>query len=245
MGKENTPPAVQVICIDVFPGRGRRETSVSDETRIVKCPEEFTPLFSQAEKIMDGFFSDLEREPEKGRIQIQGVRYMLMRTDSISIELQEELRKTFGEAGARQIRYKLARACGIRDARLFAERLGVEDPAMKLALGPVHFAHVGWANVDIFEESAPQPNEDYFLAYDHPYSFEAASYIENGIESSQPVCHMNAGYSAGWCEVSFGVDLKAEEITCRAKGDDQCIFVMAHPKNFKKLTDEFKKKRGL
>jgi predicted hydrocarbon binding protein len=218
---------------------------MANETKVVKCPESFAPLFAQAEQIMQGFFSDLERTPERGQIHIQGVRYMLMRTDSMSIELQEELRKTFGETGARQIRYKLGKACGIRDAKLFAERLKVEDPAMRLALGPVHFAHVGWANVDIFDESAPQPNEDYFLVYDHPYSFEAASYVDNDIVSDHPVCHMNAGYSTGWCQVSFGIDLKAEELTCRAKGDDQCIFVMAHPRNFERLRDEFARARGL
>ena len=218
--------------------------SDTPKTEVVKCREPFTPLFAEAEKIMGSFFSDLKRVPEQGDIQISGVRYLLMRTDSIAIELHEELRKTFGEAGARQIRYKIARACGMRDAKMFHERLKIEDPTMKLALGPVHFAHVGWASVDIFPESAPQPNEDYFLVYDHPYSFEAAAYEANGIKSDHPVCHMNAGYSAGWCEVSFGIDLKAEELTCRAKGDDKCIFVMAHPKNFDKLVGDYKKKLG-
>jgi son of sevenless-like protein len=218
---------------------------MSVQTKVVRCPEPFAPLFASAEQIMDGFFTELQREPDKGQIHIHGVRYMLMRTDSMAIELQEELRKTFGEAGARQIRYKLAKACGIRDAKLFAERLNIEDPTMRLALGPVHFAHVGWANVDIFDESAPAPNEDYFLAYDHPYSFEAASYLDNALTSHHPVCHMNAGYSCGWCQVSFGIDLKAEELTCRAKGDAQCIFVMAHPSNFDRLVREFKAKRGL
>lgn len=215
------------------------------QTKVVKCPEPFAPLFGAAEQIMDGFFTDLQREPEKGQIHIQGVRYMLMRTDSMSIELQEELRKTFGEAGARQIRYKLGKACGMRDAKMFAERLKVDDPTMRMALGPVHFAHVGWANVDLFDDGSPQPNEDFFMAYDHPYSFEAASYIENGIASQHPVCHMNAGYSCGWCQASFGIDLKAEELTCRAKGDAQCIFVMAHPSNFDRLSKEFRVKRGL
>lgn len=221
---------------------------MSDEpspTKVVRCPPPFAPLFSTAERIMEGFFTDLQREPEKGQLHIQGVRYMLVRTDSMAIELHEELRKTFGETGARQIRYKLAKACGMRDAKLFAERLEVEDPDMRLALGPVHFAHVGWANVDIFEESAPQPNEDYFLAYDHPYSFEAAAYVDNGLSSKAPVCHMNAGYSTGWCQVSYGVDLKAEELSCRACGDEQCVFVMAHPRNFSRLRDAFKAKRGL
>ena len=44
-----------------------------------------------------------------------------------------------------------------------------------------------------------------------------------------PVCVMNAGYSSGWCEASFGVPLVAVEILCRAKGDERCRFIMAPP----------------
>lgn len=219
--------------------------SENKKPTLVRCPEPFEPLFAAAEESMGTFFTGLDRKPEKGEITISGERYLLMRAESLAIELQEELRKTFGEAGARQIRYKLAKAAGIRDARMFHERLEVEKPEMKLALGPVHFAHVGWAFVDIFPESAPQPNEDYFLAYDHPFSFEAQSYLDNDLKSDHPVCHMNAGYSCGWCEISFGIDLKAEEISCRAKGDDRCVFVMAHPKNFDRLVREYKEKLGL
>lgn len=215
------------------------------KTKNVKCPEPFVPLFAEAEKFMGGFFGELERDPERGVIEISGERYMLMRTTSMSIELQNELAKTFGDVGADQIRYRLARACGMTDAKMFHERLGVTDPTMKLALGPVHFAHVGWAFVDIFAESAPSPDEDYYLVYDHPFSFEAAAYVDNNNKANRTVCHMNAGYSAGWCEVSFGIDLKAEEISCRAKGDDKCLFVMAHPKHIDARVRETKERYGI
>ena len=209
------------------------------KSSFVRCPEPFRAVFAEAEEIMADFFAGMQRRPDQGKNLVHDERYLLMRTDAMAIELQQELRKSFGEAGARQIRYKLAKACGIRDAKMFHERLKVEDPDMKLALGPVHFAHVGWASVDIFPESTPQPNEDYFLCYDHPYSFEAASYLDNNLQTEHPVCFMNAGYSAGWCQVSYGVELKAEELTCRARGDDKCIFVMAHPKNFDRLVREY------
>ncbi|MCU0722412.1 MAG: XylR N-terminal domain-containing protein [Planctomycetes bacterium] len=212
---------------------------------IVRCPEPFAPLFMQAEDIMGQFFGKLQRIPSEGKITIENVRYILIRAESMAIELHEELRKTFGEVGAGQITYKLGRACGIRDAKAFHERHHVTDPNMKLALGPVHFAHAGWAFVDIFPESAPTTDENYFLCYDHPYSFEANSYLEAGKKTTRPVCHMNAGYSSGWCQVSYGVELKAEELTCRAKGDAQCIFAMAHPKKFEEKVAAFKQKRGI
>jgi class 3 adenylate cyclase len=40
---------------------------------------------------------------------------------------------------------------------------------------------------------------------------------------------MNAGYSSGWCEESFGIRLVAVEIQCVARGDNQCKFIMAPP----------------
>ena len=40
---------------------------------------------------------------------------------------------------------------------------------------------------------------------------------------------MNAGYSSGWCEASFGLELVSAEVLCRAKGDPSCRFIMAPP----------------
>ena len=47
---------------------------MADETKLtnVRCPEPFVPLFTEAEKIMSGFFGDLVRRPEEGDIQISG-----------------------------------------------------------------------------------------------------------------------------------------------------------------------------
>src|SRR5690606_26670921 len=98
-----------------------------------------------------------------------------------------------------------------------------------LSHGPVHFAYTGWALVDIKPSSTPVPSDDYCLVYDHPYSFEAASWLRAGRHSEGPVCIMNAGYSSGWCESSFGLELTAIEVSCKARGDATCSFVMAPP----------------
>jgi uncharacterized protein len=211
----------------------------------VRCPPHFAPLFEAADGLLSGLFGEFERHPEQGEIRVSGARYLLMRTDSLAIELHAELRKTFGEAAARQIRYKLARACGKRDAAALHKQLGIDDVDMKAALGPVQFAYVGWAFVNLSPESQLQPNEDCLAIYDHPYSFEAASYVDNGIVASQPVCLMNAGYSAGWVEASYGIAVEAEELTCRAQGDDECMFVMAHPKHLARRVAEHRAKLGL
>ena len=82
--------------------------------------------------------------------------------------------------------------------------------------------------MDILPASAPSPDENYLLVYHHPGSFEAEPFLKKGEKSNRNICHINAGYSAGWCEESFGVPLEAREITCKAKGDDKCTFLMCH-----------------
>lgn len=212
------------------------------KTKTVKVPPEMAPLFEQAESLFRNYFNELQLRPEHADITVAGARYLLLRTDSFSLELQQELRKTFGEVGARQIRYRLAKALGARDARHYLERLEVTDPTMRIALGPVHFAFVGWAKVELFPESRPMPDEDALLVYAHHQSFEADAYLTNDMSSTEPVCHMNAGYSAGWVQHALGVELDSMELTCRAKGDSRCGFVMGHPKKLSAYASEWREK---
>jgi predicted hydrocarbon binding protein len=219
---------------------------MSDQTpRYVRCPEPFVPLFVEAERNLDTFFTGLEQKPEKGEIQISGERYILARAQTFSVELRAILEKEYGRLAAEKIVYNLGRAAGTKDAEFFIDRLGLERGPTALSAGPVHFAHVGWAFVDIFPESRPSTDEDYFLIYDHPFSFEAHSYLKEGIEVTRPVCLMSAGYSSGWCQVAFGVELVAKEISCRARGDEKCIFVMAHPSRINEMVVDMKDRYGI
>ncbi|MGZ3475403.1 MAG: ATP-binding protein, partial [Polyangiales bacterium] len=167
---------------------------------------------------------------------VGGERYVLVRAASLSVEffrLCEELygpgREAEAAEFARNILFDLAHAIGKSDAQNFHAKMGLVDPIAKLSAGPIHFAHTGWAFVDISAESRPVPDESFFLSYDHPYSFEADAWLRAGHRREFPVCIMNAGYSSGWCEESFGVKLVSAELSCRARGDKTCHFVMGHP----------------
>ena len=213
--------------------------------KYVKCPEPLEPLFVQAEKNMAKFFTELKQKPKHGEITIEGERYILARAVTFSVQLKEILEKEYGRLAAEKIAYNLGRAAGTKDAEFFIEKLGLEKGPAALSAGPVHFAHVGWAYVDIFPESKPTTDENYFLIYAHPYSFEADSYITEKIKADRPVCLMNAGYSSGWCQVAFGVELTAKEISCRARGDNKCIFVMSHPNKINEYVVEMKEKYNI
>lgn len=213
--------------------------------RYVRCPEALNPLFAQAEKQIAGFFERLSQVPEKGQVTISQERYILARAVTFSVELKQVLEDEYGRLAAEKIVYNLGRAAGTKDAEFFMEKLRLSKGPSALSAGPVHFAHIGWAFVDIFPESAPTMDEDYFLVYDHPYSFEAESFLNQGLKPERPVCHMNAGYSSAWCQVSFGVELTAKEISCRARGDAQCLFVMAHPSRINEYVVQTKDKYGI
>ncbi len=220
--------------------------------RTVRVPEGREGPFVAAEKLVSEFFRQRKDAPQQGTIEIFGERYVLVRAASLSVEFFELCRDLYGagregEADdfARNILFDLAHAIGKADAKNFHAKMHPEGPIERLSAGPIHFAHTGWAFVDIFPESRPSPDENYYLIYDHPSSFESDAWRAKEKTRDFPVCIMNAGYSSGWCEESFGVVLVASEILCRAKGDDCCRFIMAHPSRIEGFVEEYAVSRPL
>ena len=213
--------------------------------KYVKCPEEFDGLFSAAEDLLEGAFASKEWNAEKGEIRLGSERYVMYRAASLSVQLRRELENLVG-SGVSTVLYRFGRSCGQADAKHFFEVYADKnlDPPMKLALGPVSFALCGYALVEILPESKPSPDEDFLIVYDHTNVYESQSFLEQGIESKVPVDSLNAGYSAGWCSEAFGLQLESKEISCVAKGDAQCRFVMAHASKIHKKAKEIKEKYG-
>jgi signal transduction histidine kinase len=209
-------------------------------------PELFEDEFAKAEEVVSRYFEQRVEDPTHGQIEIAGERYLLMRAASLSVEFFAMVEKLFGaereqEAHdfARNILFDLAHAVGKSDAENFHQKMGLDDPLARLSAGPIHFAHAGWAFVDIAAESKPVPGPGFSLLYDHPYSFEADAWIRAERAAHFPVCIMNAGYSSGWCEASFDLPLVASEVLCRAKGDDCCRFIMAQPDEVEQQVEQY------
>ncbi|MCK4870413.1 MAG: diguanylate cyclase [Gammaproteobacteria bacterium] len=215
----------------------------------VKVPPQFESVFKTAEKYVREYFKEFKADPSKGTIEISDERYILVRAASMSVDFFETIKNLYRGAGedeahnvALQLLFDVAHAIGKQDAKKFHIKMGVEDPVARLSAGPILFAYTGWAHVNISSESKPTPDENFYLLYDHPYSFESSAWIKQGMHSKFPVCIMNAGYSSGWCEESFGVPLVATEITCKAKGDDACRFIMGHHSKIESYIKKYIKK---
>lgn len=215
-----------------------------------KVPKKLEPVFKKAQEFVRRYFDDLSVDAGKGMIEISGERYLLVRAASMSVDFFKTVKELYKDVGdeeaqgvARSLLFDIAHAIGKTDARNFHRKMELEDPVDKLSAGPIHFAHSGWAFVDISPESKPTQDENCYLIYDHPYSFESDAWHRVGVKSDFPVCVMNAGYSSGWCEESFGVPLVASEILCKAKGDDCCRFIMAHPAHIENRIKRYLKRK--
>jgi len=221
------------------------------ELESVSVPEAFEGVFRGAERYVEKWFQSFKQDPTKGVITIGGERYILVRAASMSVHFTEHIRSMYpgleeaeSIAVVNQLLFDIAHSLGENDARNFHEKMGVTDPIEKLSTGPIHFAWSGWAYVDIHPDSRPTPGEDFFLLYDHPQSFESDAWLATGRSTTHCVCHMNAGYSSGWCSESFGRQLVAREILCRARGDEHCRFIMADPTRIEDEVDRYLERSG-
>jgi two-component system cell cycle sensor histidine kinase/response regulator CckA len=204
--------------------------------RTERIPPTMEEVFAAAEAVVAKYFGNLVHAPDKGSIEISGERYILVRAASLSVEFFSLVYKLYGddrqcEAAefARNILFDLSHAVGKSDAKNFHARMNLVDPVARISAGPVYFAHAGWAFVDPLDLKTPKEGEEYSLVFEHSSSFEASAWLEAKVNPLFPVCIMSSGYSSGWCAESFGFELVAAEITCRACGDATCRFVMAPP----------------
>lgn len=209
--------------------------------KTVIVPKQLQTIFDQAEKKVGNYHQSLKISPEKATIKISDQRYVLVRASALSIEFLQGIMSYYIERGEKEslsigknILFDLAHLIGVEDAKNFQQLMHLNDPIEMLSAGPVHFAYTGWAQVKINPGSNPSTDQNFVLHYSHPYSFEAESWINAGKKATEPVCVMNSGYSSGWCEHSFGIKLTAVEVSCRAKGDAECVFVMAPPNKIQK-----------
>lgn len=221
------------------------------QLRSVTVPEAFEAAFRGAERYAEEWFRSFEQDPTKGVITIGGERYILIRAASMSVHFTEHIRSMYpgleeaeSIAVVNQLLFDVAHSIGENDAHNFHEKMGVSDPIERMSTGPIHFSWTGWAYVEIISEEPPTPDGDFHLVYDHPQSFESDAWLATGRKTNHCVCHMNAGYSSGWCTASFGRQLVAREIFCRARGDEHCRFIMADPARIEDHVDQYLKENG-
>ncbi|MBS0271369.1 MAG: diguanylate cyclase [Proteobacteria bacterium] len=217
--------------------------------RSVKAPKRMGAVFKKMATVVHSLFRKNKLINPEGCIYISGERYLLVRADSLSIDffkcvlgLFENKEKREALHLTQQVLFDMGHTIGLRDAAYVQKTLNITDPLEKIGAGPNYVAHTGWAFVEIMPESNITSDDSFLIVYKHPLSFESEAWIKAGEKSDIPVCIMSSAYSSGWCTQSYNVPLISTEITCRAKGDKECCFIMAHPSRINEYVQKYLEK---
>ncbi|PIE53217.1 hypothetical protein CSA37_02420 [Candidatus Fermentibacteria bacterium] len=207
--------------------------------KYVHCPEGVEHLCKKAEGLIIPLFQKRKWDSERGAVLFNGERYIMYRSEAVAFELREQLSRVMGQA-ADIVMYHFGKACGKSDAIYYCNELKVDNAKLKLAIGSIACAMNGFAVAEILPESNAVFNEDFLVVYQYENSYEAEANLKNDKSFERSICFMNAGYSAGWCSEVSGMRLESKEITCRAKGDSKCMFVLAPANRINKMVEEVK-----
>lgn len=150
---------------------------------------------------------------EKGGLFFKGVRYLLIRPETLAT-FQKTIERELGEK-APQIFYQSGFQGGTLSSKKYREVLDFSDEEI------IHFmmemgTQIGWGRFEL-ERFKPSENILIVKVYHSPFAEAYGS-------SSSSVCHFICGVLAGMASVVFKRDLEVKESACLSKGDEHCRF---------------------
>jgi predicted hydrocarbon binding protein len=157
----------------------------------------------------------LEYGEERGAISFKGVRYLLIRPETL-VEFQKALEERLGEE-AQEVLCRAGFAGGHLSTEKYRETFGYGDDEIVQFMKNMG-GQIGWGKFQV-EEFSPLAKRLILTVKNSPF---AAAYGK----SAGPVCHFTRGVMAGMGQALFGEDVTAEETHCLAKGDDLCRFLV-------------------
>ena len=157
---------------------------------------------------------NLKHDENQGAIFYKGVRYLLIRPETI-MGMFKSLAESIGLEKAGEIfyegGYEGGKASGIKFRQVF--NLSAKEAAEYICqMGN----KIGWGNftLDEFDEK----NKSLTI------TVKSSPFAEQMPGSGEAVCHFLRGVIGGLGSASFDSEAQAEEISCTSKGDEVCRF---------------------
>ena len=104
----------------------------------VSVPEKFAPVFEKAQDTVKAYFKTIDIRPEKGTIEINGDRYVLVRAATLSIDFFQKLLDLYADRGkaeaiaiGKNFLFDMAHVIGLEDAKNFHKIMNLTDPVEK------------------------------------------------------------------------------------------------------------------
>ncbi len=191
---------------------GRFETDCCTYLGIIYTPKTYWNggmMMDKAENIAE----NLKFDPDNGELSFKGIRYMLIRPETI-MQLQKNVERELGEDASRVI----ARGGfegGSLSTKAYKEKFGLSNEEIVDYMCDMG-SSIGWGRFRLIE-----------LSKKHLIVEVANSPFAEVYGSSQNgVCHMIRGVLAGLGRTVLESDVESIEEKCVSKGDDVCRFVI-------------------
>lgn len=152
--------------------------------------------------------------PEEGSLKFQGVRYLLIRPETL-VSLQKALEQEVGPERTAEILYTGGFTGGQLSGRKYMQTFGLSEPeavAFMCRMG----AEIGWGN---FHVVALDPDQQQLIV-----EVAHSPFAEAYGESEAEVCHLIRGVLGGLGAGVFGAPVEANESRCLTLGDPTCRF---------------------
>lgn len=151
---------------------------------------------------------------KKGGLFYKEVRYLLVRPETLAA-FQKAAEEEIGEK-ASSILYQSGFQGGTLSSKRYREVFGFSDEEITqfmVEMGP----QIGWGR---FELERFDAHKILIVRVYHSPFAEAYG------PSSKPVCHMIRGVLGGMGSLALRRDIESKEVSCLAKGDEYCRFVI-------------------
>ena len=163
-------------------------------------------------QILESLFFDAE----EGKLDLQGLRYLLMRPTllseiqrSLEMELPEEVATILSNAAQTE---GLAFAGRLKDVFSYPADQVLSSLAFMMG-------ESGWGAISV--QMLNLEREELVL------KVQGSPFAEEYGPSVRPVCHLLLGLFRGAGMVVFDRDVIGEEVQCAAKGNPACLFVVS------------------
>jgi predicted hydrocarbon binding protein len=189
--------------------------------------DELADTIERAEEAIREYEAGLGRDASHARISLGDLPHALVPTSVIGRDLVRMLEDVVGPEAGPAVMYNLGKRIGRAQASAFFARAERDesDPAFRVLAGPFHFAWAGYGSVELLVWQ-PHLDERFALLWQSDASFSAEEALSE--PRHKRACHLQAGYSAGWCREATQLPLEAAELACRAEGLTRCRFVISH-----------------
>jgi predicted hydrocarbon binding protein len=162
---------------------------------------------------VESILPTVEFDPGSGALHLGGVRYLLIRPETI-IGFQKKVEEAIGREPAGRLFYRGGYEGGSRSARKLMEENGL-GPGQTLEAMCAMGTQIGWGSFDLIHCSESSQNFEVAVV--------SSPWAQAYSTSSSPVCHLVAGVFGGVASVIFDRRPAVVETACAAAGSDRCV----------------------